>query len=369
MATALRTIIDFLKGDENVSPRKAVMFPNGINRIYFGEVGAPPAGAYRDINPTTAGAVNPTAGDIWVRMDSVGQLAPQRRVYICTTGGASPVWEALQSPHAVTLATSGTVTPDLSQGNVFIINGATGDITFANATNSNAWDEMFVLFVQDATGGRRLLYGTNYSTVWQPNPSPSSTSILRLLRGAGTGWSPLSYSPTSGIVVPNFTPVTKAAAVTTDQILMTFTLAPGAMNGLGRTLRVHASGRLSSVASYTGVITFKIRIGAQDLVLIATAAIATQTLANSPWELDITAITQTTGATGKLWAHGRLSIRVTAAAGPQTIYADVQTTTMGTALDLTAANALDTTVAFGTTASASNSCTEDLQLTEVLAAA
>lgn len=66
----------------------------GNNKSGTGALGAKLwSGAFDPTSNTKPGNVNPTAGDFFFRTDTPSSSS--QRIYICTTGGASPVWTAL----------------------------------------------------------------------------------------------------------------------------------------------------------------------------------------------------------------------------------------------------------------------------------
>lgn len=360
----LRKISDFVGADENVDPERLIILPNGVNRIAAAEAGAPPSGAYRDVAYVGGGPVNPAVGDYWVRNDA-GIVNPQRRIYVCTVGGATPTWESLQGFHLISLGTSGTQTPDFSTGNFFLINGMSGNVTLANPVNSNKFDEMLVTVIQGAAGGWQITWGSQYLTNWQPNQAANSTSSIHMVRGQGNNFFPKSYSPAT-ICYPQFSPVTVNANTTAVQNLMSWPLPAGFMNGLNRCLRFKGAGVWSTQAVSQPAIQMTVTLGGVTLLTLPSSAIAPASqISGNGWSIEGEIVTVTTGSTGTLESHGYLNIDASALGSAWNKYGDANNAA-SPAIDLTSAQTLQVTIAFTTNASASNSMTQRQLIVELL---
>jgi hypothetical protein len=156
--------------------------------------------------------------------------------------------------------------------------------------------------------------------------------------------------------VVSVTPVTAAAAVSTDQQLMELSLPAGFLNTLKQPFWFNAAGVYSTAATQTPTLTFKIKLCiisgcGSGTVVTLTNIVTTATLAsvtNNNWNLNILGATAATGATGNLEAHGHLSVDLGATlATADSIFNDV-TTAVSANIDLTAALFVDFTVAEST---------------------
>jgi hypothetical protein len=145
----------------------------------------------------------------------------------------------------------------------------------------------------------------------------------------------------------NVTSVTVNGAVTTDQVLMTKSLAAGDWDVANRTMRITGSGILSGQSSATNI-TFKLQING---VVTLTSPLATVTgLTNVDWWLDVYLVRTSTGTTGKTSIWGVLCIN-------NSVFINVRT--LNVAWDGTVAQTFQFAVAYST-ASASNSCTQEI---------
>jgi hypothetical protein len=74
-----------------------------------------------------------------------------------------------------------TVTPDLSTGHVHVIN-LTGNITVNRPINMKDGDRLAIIFIQDATGGRTVTWGTGFPEKWwQPDQTASQYSSVEFV--------------------------------------------------------------------------------------------------------------------------------------------------------------------------------------------
>ncbi len=116
-------------------------------------------------------------------------------------GGNNVVIAGLQNTHIVnalqrstqTPAASGTVTPDPSQGDVFVWsaetgNALTGNLTINNPVNGAAGQEIEFDIQEDATGGRTITFGTNYKLSWAPVLTAGLRNTIRFRCTDGTKW-------------------------------------------------------------------------------------------------------------------------------------------------------------------------------------
>jgi len=164
----------------------------------------------------------------------------------------------------------------------------------------------------------------------------------------------------------NVTPVTVNANVTTDQNLMTCTIAANTMNVVGRTMHVHAAGIFTTAAASTAQITAKAKLCTVSgcatgtvltLMNIQTVAIGTLTITNNNWNLDFYATTQTAGASAVFEAHGQLVIDLgSLTSTADSVYGDTNTGTLSP-IDTTGGTFLQITFAYSA-GSASNSVSQ-----------
>jgi hypothetical protein len=172
--------------------------------------------------------------------------------------------------------------------------------------------------------------------------------------------------PVSRITCVNVTPVTVAANVTTDQNLMTCTIAANTLNVVGRRLDTWAAGVYSTAAASTAVLTFKVKLctvsgcGSGTVITIgswATAALPTVTASSFPWNIGLKTTTQTAGSTAAFESHGNLIIDANTTLGAaDSVYADESAATISS-IDTTAQLFMQVTVA-ASAGSTSNSFTQ-----------
>ena len=174
------------------------------------------------------------------------------------------------------------------------------------------------------------------------------------------------FMPVERTVCVNVTPVTVAANVTSDQLLMACSINANLLNVVGRTLRVYVAGVFSTAAASTASLTFKVKLctvsgcGSGTVIApisTATGATAALTASNLSFSQTSYISTQTAGATAAFEAHGFLDIDLSATAATSlSVYQDTNTATVGT-IDSTAADFIQITCA-ASAASTSNSFTE-----------
>lgn len=180
--------------------------------------------------------------------------------------------------------------------------------------------------------------------------------------------------PVSRTGCVNLTPVTVAANVTTDQLLMACSLNANLLNVVGRTLKVYVAGVFSTAAASVASLTFKAKLctvsgcGSGTVISpITTTTGATSALTASNLAFSQTSYisTQTAGSSSAYEAHGFMTIDLSAtAATPDSTYQDTNTATVGT-IDSTGALFLQITAA-ASAGSTSNSFTERQLIVEVV---
>ena len=180
--------------------------------------------------------------------------------------------------------------------------------------------------------------------------------------------------PVSRVACVSVAPVTVAANVTTDQLLMSCTLSANLLNVVGRTLKVTTASIYSTPAASVSQMTEKIKLCTVSgcgsgtvvtLVSIQSSALGTIAVTNNAIQLPVFFTTQTAGASSTYEAHGCLNIDLNASiSGADTVFCDTNTA-VSAAIDSTAQLFLQVTGAFST-ASASNSWSERQLIVEVL---
>jgi hypothetical protein len=118
----------------------------------------------------------------------------------------------------------------------------------------------------------------------------------------------------------------------------TIALPTGFMNVAGKVIRVRMQGIYSSAVAQ--IPTIGIQLGFSGAFTqtecVATSQAITASQTNFPWDFDGLIYTVTTGATGTLEAHGRLSILLgNSSTAPESVYQDTNTSANG-AVNLTA---------------------------------
>jgi hypothetical protein len=156
--------------------------------------------------------------------------------------------------------------------------------------------------------------------------------------------------------IVNVTPVTVSANVSTDQNLMSATVNAGVLNSVGRTLKLWGAGLFTTPALSAATITVKVNLGAVTLATFTSSA-NPGTVTNNSFNFELKITTQTAGATAVFEVHGNMTIDLGASPGQaDSVFSDINTA-VSSALDSTAANTLQITIAFSS-ASASNSATQ-----------
>lgn len=161
------------------------------------------------------------------------------------------------------------------------------------------------------------------------------------------------------------------ANVATAQNLVAFALPAGKITKANKTFRIKGSGTYSLGAAST--VAFGVKVctisgcatGTVVTPCLFTTASNTNTSVTSTFNFECTVGTVTAGASGTLLGKGVLAIEVGAAnTTAATVFGDV-TTAVSAAIDLTAADFIQTQVTFGS-ANASNTATLMIQSIEFL---
>lgn len=139
------------------------------------------------------------------------------------------------------------------------------------------------------------------------------------------------------LVLPAQTPLT---AITTARSLLSFTFGAGALNVIGRKIRVKAVVFYNTTVGNVATISFALVLGGVTLCTITTAATNTAASTNLPIQLEFELTVVTLGAAATIESHGRVDANIgTAAAGAATTYLDGNSA-VSSAVNLTAAAAL-----------------------------
>lgn len=126
----------------------------------------------------------------------------------------------------------------------------------------------------------------------------------------------------------------QVANSTTETALLSESFAAGELDDANIHFRVTLAGEISSTG--TGDCTLTLRYGTTDILAVATVSLADED--DKPWRMVVEGRIHTTGATGKVVAHG--NVRVDQGT-PLTFVAD--TAAAGATVDLTAAGSLNVT--------------------------
>ncbi len=176
---------------------------------------------------------------------------------------------------------------------------------------------------------------------------------------------------TSPFQVAYTTTAQATANVSTAQNLVAFALPAGKQSKANKTFRIKGSGTYSLGASST--VAFGVKVctisgcGSGTVVTpcLFTTGSNTNTAVTSTFNFECTVGTVTAGASGTLLGKGTAAIEVGAAnTAAATVFGDV-TTAVTAAIDLTAADFIQTQVTFGS-ANASNTATLMIQSIEFL---
>lgn len=154
----------------------------------------------------------------------------------------------------------------------------------------------------------------------------------------------------TGIVVgsarlANIPQQTALTAITTAQNLLSQVIGAGALNLVGRTLRVKGSVIYSTTSTNVATITIALKLGSVTLCTITTAATNTAASVGLPLQFDFTLTVVSTGTAGTIQSHGQVTVNIGTVAAPSTaIYLDTNSG-VSSAVDLTIAETLTVTIA------------------------
>lgn len=150
--------------------------------------------------------------------------------------------------------------------------------------------------------------------------------------------------------IATFSAQTAKTSVTTAQTMASVALNGSMQNVVGRTIRLCGSGVYTSPGTTTPKITIQVTEGGITPVAIQSAALSSTASTDMPFNFCFDITTVSTGATGTLEAHGRLSINISANTPAAAIATYLDTNTaVSSSISLLAANTLAVQVAADST--------------------
>jgi hypothetical protein len=235
-------------------------------------------------------------------------------------------------------------------------------------THNNTARQVFDLANSAIVTGNGGAYG--WSSASAPTLFGQDTSIKRKSPGVVTATTVSTadtgqFSSINGLSIGSiFTQTADAAVantVTETSILGTGsgtkTVAAGAINTIGRTLRIQVRGMISvNVGSPTLTVRFKVQG-----VTISTGVIAVNAASSNAFSIDELVTTRTTGASGTFASNGEFSYQDTLNGSPSVGLLQPGTSTT----DLTTSKTIDVTVQWSA-ASASSTITSQVATIEIL---
>lgn len=138
---------------------------------------------------------------------------------------------------------------------------------------------------------------------------------------------------------------TALTAITTAQNLLTAALNAGALNVIGRRLRIKASILYSTTSTNVATLTFALKLGSVTLCTITTGATNTAASTNLPVQVQFEITTASLGTSGTIESHGKVDANIgTAAGGAIASYLDTNTA-VSSAVNLVSTETLALTIA------------------------
>lgn len=222
-----------------------------------------------------------------------------------------------------------------------------GTMNYATAA-SVAWSPSTPSYQTQDTSLRRKSAGV--VTVATTSGSGSDSGQLSTINGTASG---VYFTQTADAALANSTTETSILGTGAG----TKTLAAGAVNAVGRTIRINVKGMVSN---FSGSPTLTIRIKIQG-VTIATGTVAMVNATNNDFEISQIITVRSTGTGGSFSTSGSFNHGMTTGSSGRAsiVVAGTQTT------DLTLSRSLDITAQWGT-AHASNSITSQVATIEIL---
>jgi hypothetical protein len=149
---------------------------------------------------------------------------------------------------------------------------------------------------------------------------------------------------TAAARIANIPTQTALTNITAAQVMLSQAIPAGALNLVGRSLRVRGSVIYSTTSTNVATITIGLRIGGVTLCTITTAATNTAASTNLPLQFDFQLTVASTGTSGTINSHGQVTANIGTAAAPVTgIYLDTNTAA-SSAVDLTAAQTISVVI-------------------------
>lgn len=218
----------------------------------------------------------------------------------------------------------------------------TADMGVSNPAQQHQGQRLSFQFTQDATGGRKIAWGSAYSVrKWTANTGASKANTIDFIYD-GSSWVQLGGTNDGfgapGILYKNVSPTTFNTS-SAENTLDSFSVQADLLGSDGA-VRVVMAGDLLSNSGTTNTYTFRIKFGATTLWGDACAAFSSASATRIPWRLEFT-IQNTAAATQVM--DGMLMIGPQAAAatsgeGDVALVAKVANPIYGTsAIDTTAA--------------------------------
>lgn len=134
---------------------------------------------------------------------------------------------------------------------------------------------------------------------------------------------------------------TALTAITTAQILMSEAFGAGALNIVGRTIRVSGTLIYATTAGNDATITIAIKLGTVTLATITTTATDASAITNQPLQFSFTLSVASTGSAGTIVTVGAVNITI----GSTTSTFIAPTTGPSAAVNLLSAETLQVTIA------------------------
>lgn len=212
-------------------------------------------------------------------------------VSIQTIGSSLTGHQHSAAPEILNRSWGTPTTPDRYYPPAFSIT-LDANYTINNPAGSYPHKRMLIRFVQDATGGRTVTWGSAYVTNgWAPNSAPNSVSVIEF-QNDGTNWqairtnpptqTPLRYAQTSVLAGDTVVNTTTETAFASAWTMPANDMIPG------RAYRVTARG-VFGTGSTAQNLTLRLKLGAT--VLASTGAVSTPVnLANQGWEVTATIV-------------------------------------------------------------------------------
>lgn len=177
-----------------------------------------------------------------------------------------------------------------------------------------------------------------------PFDSPGATVVDQLTGTIGviTSTRVLQRARTRLLTLQGQTALT---AITAAQTLLSLPFKAGALNAVGRSLRVKGTLIYSTTSTNVATISFAIKLGSTTLCTITTAATNTAASTNLPIQFEFNLTVAVAGASATIESHGAVQANIgTVAAAAVAAYLDTNTA-VSSAVDLTAAQTLTVTIA------------------------